>query len=237
MGARNLRLVDETVPASIELDAPEEGLEQALQGIAADLSELGTVRRDVRKSVVLGAALSALFTVGVIGALLVALRPAPPPPAIIIQQPAVSVVISPPEAAPAAPVVIEKAVPAEAPVELSESSLAVRRAFRALWAARPRAALAEATTVLKSSPDNVDALAAQALALYDLKRDKSARWSVKRALRLNPQHPLANVLRGFMAQVDHDVPSALAHYDKYLKQHPDGALAAELETVRKTLTP
>src|SRR6185295_8739430 len=94
----------------------------------------------------------------------------------------------------------------EEPV-INETDLAVRRAFSALWAGKPKAALSEAETVLQSRPEDVDALAAQGLALFDLHRDKAARAAVKKALKLQPQHPLANVLRGTMAQVAHDVPS------------------------------
>ena len=70
--------------------------------------------------------------------------------------------------------------------------------------------------ILEANPDSVDALSAQALALFDLHRDRAARAAVKHALSINPKHPMANVLRGFMAQVDHDVPKALRHYNQYL---------------------
>jgi hypothetical protein len=245
MGAPKLRLVTET----IDLDEPEVGLDRTLDDIASDLQQVRQVRRDVRSWALVGAAASSGITIAAVGGLLYAFMPGPPPPQIVIQPAPVAVVVSAPaaqapEAKPEpkpAPVTIEPAategIAPDGAQELSEVQLAVRRAFSALWASRPKAALREADAVLAANPNQVDALAARALALYDLKRDRAARAAVKKALMLKPSHPLANVLRGTMAQVDHDLSSALAHYDKYLKAHPSGALADELSAVRQHLTP
>jgi len=225
MGAPNLRLV---TTEAIELDAPDAGLEQTMRSIAADLEQVSIVKRDVRSWALVGAASSSLVTVAAISGLFFAFMPGPPPPAIVIQPTPVAVVVSPP---PAKPAKVEEPV-----AEVSEVELGVRRAFSALWAGKPKLALSEAEAVLASKPQNVDALAAQGLALYDLHRDRAARASVKKALKLEPGHPLANVLRGTMAQVEHDVPSALAHYDRYLKHRPSGALAEELLAVRQNIS-
>ncbi|MBK7864768.1 MAG: hypothetical protein IPJ65_40435 [Archangiaceae bacterium] len=237
MAAKNLRLVEGT----IELDAPEQGLQQALDEIAADLHLVGQVRRDVKSWALIGAAASSAASIVVITALFMFFMPSAPPPAIVINPAPVAVVVTPPPAA-----VVEAAVPAASPAPvarreelpaLSASAEGVRRALSALWASRPKTALREADAVLAAEPRDVDALAARALALYDLHRDRAARASVKQALKLDPKHPLANVLRGIMAQADHDIASALAHYEKYLRQHPTGALADELVAVRQNIEP
>ncbi|MBL8956585.1 MAG: hypothetical protein JNK82_37770 [Myxococcaceae bacterium] len=232
--AKKLHLVTE----SIDLDSPEEGLENTLEGIAEDLRQVGQVRRDVRSWALTGAAFSSVATVGAVGAMFFFFTPGAPPPAIVIQPAPVAVVVTRSEPAPA-PVAVAAAPKAvkveEAPV--SESELGLRRAFSSLWAGRPRAALQEAESVLAAEPQNVDALAAHAFALFDLRRDRAAKVEVKKALKLAPKHPLANVLRGTMAQVDKDVGSALAHYDKYLRQRPRGVLADELASVRTNLSP
>jgi tetratricopeptide (TPR) repeat protein len=235
MGAKKLRLVTDT----IDLDAPQAGLERTLSGIAEDLQQVGRVRRDVRSWALYGAAVSSLLTVAAVALLFWAFMPGAPPPAIVIQPAPVAVVVSPPAAAtaaqpkPAAPSVPKTDEPAQ---PVSEIDLAVRRAFSALWSSRPKTALLETEAVLAAEPNHVDALVAQAFALYDLRRDKAARTTVKKALTLNPKHPLAHVLRGTMAQVDHDVGSALAHYDKYLKARPNSRLAPELHAVAKNLS-
>jgi Tfp pilus assembly protein PilF len=172
-------------------------------------------------------------TAGSIAGLFFAFMPGPPPPAIVVQPAPVAVVVTPP---PPKILITPKAGFEELP-DVSDSDLAVRHAFSALWAGHAKTALAEAEAVLQSEPNHVDALAAQAFALYELRRDRSARKVVKRALELDPQHPLANVLRGTMAQVEHDVSSALAHYEKYLRVRPRGELAEELASVTQTLTP
>ncbi len=240
MGAKKLQLVDEKFnPAarglvSIELDAPEEGLEHALEGIANDLHQVGQVRRDVRSWALTGAAFSSAATIAAVAALFFFFMPGAPPPAIVIQPAPVAVVVTKPAAAPPAPMVAVKAEKVdEAPI--SEAELGVRRAFSSLWAGRARAALREAEGVLSFEPQNVDALAAHAFALFELRKDRAAKAEVKKALKLEPKHPLANVLRGTMAQVDKDVSSALAHYDKYLRQRPNGSLATELFSVRSNL--
>ncbi len=237
MGAKKLRLVTDT----IELDAPQAGLEKTLSGIADDLQQVGRVRRDVKSWALYGAAVSSLITVTAIALLFYAFMPGAPPPAIVIQPAPVAVVVSPPAAATAAqvkPAAAPQVKKTEEPVQpVSEIDLAVRRAFSALWSSRPKMALLETEAVLAAEPNHVDALVAQAFALYDLRRDKAARAAVKKALKLNPKHPLAHVLRGTMAQVDHDVGSALAHYDKYLKARPKSRLAPELQAVAKNLSP
>lgn len=234
MGAKKLRLVTDT----IDLDEPAAGLSSTLNDIASDLRQVGQVRREVRSWALAGAAFSSVATVGAVSALFFAFMPGAPPPAIVIQPAPVAVTITPPAPpAPAAKSAAKAAVkPAEELAPVSELDLAVRRAFSALWAGRPRKTLLEAEAVLAASPNHVDALAARALALYDLHHDRAARAAVKKALKLNPKHPLANVLRGTMAQVAHDVPSALAHYEKYLRQRPSGALAEELVAVRSNLS-
>lgn len=233
MGAKNLRLVTDT----IELDAPAAGLESTLEGIAQDLHEVGHVRREVKKWTLSTAMASSLVTITAVAVLLSVFLPGAPPPAIVIQPAPVSVVVSQPApiAAPVAKAPAKKLEEPAAPV--SEIDLAVRRAFSALWSNRPKAALLETEAVLAAEPKHVDALVAQAFALYDLRRDKAARITVKKALKLSPKHPLAHVLRGTMAQVEHDVGSALAHYDKYLRQRPNSALATELASVSKNLSP
>jgi len=229
MGAKKLRVVTDT----IDLDSPQEGLENTLEGIAQDLRQVGQVRRDVRSWAMTGAAFSSVLTVGAVGALFFFFMPGAPPPAIVIQPAPVAVVVTKPAPAPAAVIAAPAPKLDEAPV--SETELALRRAFSSLWANRPRAALHEAEAVLAAEPQNVDALAAHAFALFDLRRDRAAKAEVKKALRLEPKHPLANVLRGTMAQVDKDVGSALAHYEKYLRQRPRGSIAAELVSVRTNL--
>lgn len=232
MGAKNLRLVTDT----IDLDAPAAGLTSTLEGIAHDLHEVGHVRREVKKWTLSTAMASSLVTIAAVGGLLWAFLPGAPPPAIVIQPAPVAVVVSPPPVAAAPPAKAAKKLD-EPAAPVSEIDLAVRRAFSALWSSRPKAALLETEAVLAAEPKHVDALVAQAFALYDLRRDKAARVAVKKALKLSPKHPLAHVLRGTMAQVDHDVGSALAHYDKYLRQRPKSALASELAAVSKNLSP
>ena len=90
MGARNLTLVSDT----IELDAPEQGLENTLNDIAHDLQQVGQVRRDVKSWALYGAAASSLVTVATIAGLFFAFMPSAPPPAIVINPAPVAVEFS-----------------------------------------------------------------------------------------------------------------------------------------------
>ncbi len=253
MSAKQLRLVTEQNPASIELDAPEAGLQVALHGIAADLAQLSTVKRDVRSWALYGAAASSALTLAGVGAMFFFFTPtaeaartfapvatesmrmpraaSPAPVAVVAQEPRVANVEATEPAAAAAPQ--DKPEPA---VVTPGAEAVVRDALHRLYSGHATSALAELTPVLEAQPNNVDALSAEALALFDLHRDHAARIAVKRALALNPKHPMANVLRGFMAQVDHDVPQALRSYTRYLHQRPYGAFAQELSFVRESLS-
>jgi len=243
MGLRLVKEEQHAIP--IELDAPEPGLTKALEDIAYDIHALGGgVKRDVRLWALMGAAVSSAVTLG--GVALLMRPPAPVPPGPAAQAAAVVAPVpvpeAPPAAVPAQPIVlssrpepkVEEGEPALAPAVDADAS--IRRALRLLYNAHSRQALVELLPVLETSPDNVDALAAQSLALFDLHRDREARAAVRHALKLNPQHPMANVLRGFMAQVDHDVPRALRHYNRYLHSRPHGAFSQELAFVRESLT-
>jgi hypothetical protein len=244
VSAKQLRLVTEEKPASIELDAPEAGLTTALNDIAADLAQLTTVKRDVRSWALYGAAASSALTLAGVGAMFFFF--APRAEAAHISAPvatestrAVIIAPAPVEAMVEQPEVAAAAAPeqkAEAPVVTPGADAVIRDALHLLFSGHARKALAELTPVLEAQPNNVDALSAEALALFDLHRDRAARIAVKKALALDPKHPMANVLRGFMAQVDHDVPQALRSYTRYLHQRPYGAFAQELSFVRESLS-
>jgi len=241
----------EPASSAIELDDPDAGLKSTLDDIASDLRQVGTVRRDVRSWALTSAAVSSAVTVSAVAAMLFVFMPRAAPAAVIMLPLAVPSAPKPMEPPALAPVAVA-AVAAKAATErvaavaepepaaeepISDADLAVRGALRLLWANHAKQAMARLEPVLDANPDHVGALTVQALALYDLHRDGQARKVVKRALKLDPGHPMANLLRGFMAQVEHDVPSALHHYDKYLRRRPHGAFAEELAHVRSTLTP
>jgi hypothetical protein len=238
-----LRLVKEELHAiPIDLDAPEPGLTKALEDIAHDMHSLGGgVKRDVRLWALMGAAMSSALTLGGVALLMRSPAPVAAEPTVQIA-PAVAPVPVPQPVLPAQPIVLssepapkaDAAAPTVMPTLDTDAS--IRRALRLLYNAHSRQALVELLPVLEANPDNVDALSAQSLALFDLHRDREARAVVKHALKLSPQHPMANVLRGFMAQVDHDVPRALRHYNRYLRSRPHGAFSQELAFVRESLT-
>ena len=113
----------------------------------------------------------------------------------------------------------------------------VRGAWSLLFRGRHKLALLEARRGSAAEPRNADALAAAAFALYELRRDRAALATVKQALALEPGHPLANLLRGTMAQGKGDRAAALAWYDKAWRHHPKGRLADELDLIRRNLAP
>lgn len=82
-----------------------------------------------------------------------------------------------------------------------------------------------------AAPRAADPVAGYALCLFELRRDTSAKRFAERSLMLNPDHEMATVLVGFMAQLRGDKSEAQHRYRQYLAAHPDGLWAEELKAV------
>ena len=204
--------------------------------VQADLRVVRGLRRDVKHWAVIGSLVTSMVSVavGITQVVLLGGRPGTEDPsARTFQAPSVVRSVAVPSVEPVTQVVAPTA-PAAAPV--FDDDLALREALRLLWRGKARASLVELDAVLEHAPDNVDALVVKSLALIDLHKDKQARTTLTQALKLAPKHPLANVLRGFMAQLKRDVPRALAYYDAYLKGRPRGEWAQEVAFVRESLS-
>ncbi|MBX7115793.1 MAG: hypothetical protein K1X64_15805 [Myxococcaceae bacterium] len=239
-----LRLLDTQSPPRIELDDPQPGLSQVMHEVQADLRVVRHLRRDVKHWAVIGSLLTSMVSiaVGITQVVLLGGRheESEPASARAFQPPSVArgvpVLPSAVVEALAQPVAQVAAKTLEAPSAAFDDDLALREALRLLWRGKARDSLVELDAVLERSPDNVDALVVKSLALIDLRKDKQARQTLVQALKLAPKHPLANVLRGFMAQLKRDVPRALAYYDAYLKGRPRGEWAQEVAFVRESLS-
>ncbi len=87
----------------------------------------------------------------------------------------------------------------------------------------------------KKDPRSAEAFFGGALSRFELGEDAAAARSLARALDLDPKHPMANVLAGFLAQTHGQRDRARAHYERYLKFTPDGPLAAEVQSILENL--
>jgi hypothetical protein len=224
MGARNLRVVTKAV----EIEANDNELHHVLEGLEQDLRLATQQHRHASRALAVAIAFSVLSIAGAAVCVcsggmqgdVAALASSSPPEK------------TPDAAAPAAQTPAEERSAASA---APDPAVAVHDAFRLLWASRPKLALLRARAALHQEPDDVDALVAQGFALFELRRDKEALASVRRALTLAPRHPLGNLLRGTLAQAHHDTQGAIVHYERYLQRRPSGVVAAQVSAARTTL--
>lgn len=221
MGAPNLKLLAATHKVA---DANRE----------ADPAQLPVATRtDPWRGAVTGC-VSSVVTLAGATLLFAALQPASPTShaAQLISAEAPAAPASEPVPAPAAmALVVKPAAARPAPPE------AVGESYRQLWANHPWTALVAAQAAVAEAPQNVDAMVAEGFALFELHRDASALARVRKALSIDPKHPLANLLRGMIAQARHDPRAARAYYDEYLRRRPTGPIAADLISARQTLSP
>lgn len=131
--------------------------------------------------------------------------------------------------APAAPAGRARAVP-----PLVDRALLVS-AGRAMDLGQYRVALAMYRKLIKRSPQHVDALFGAALATHELKDGKASAQYLARTLKLQPDHPLANVLAGFSEQLGKRYGGARDHYAHYLAIEGSGDRADEIRAVLQQL--
>ncbi len=98
-----------------------------------------------------------------------------------------------------------------------------------------RAALGIYKHLLYRQPTQVDALFGAALASHELRDSKGADVYLKRALTLQPNHPLANILAGFTEQMGHHYDGARTHYTRFLSIEGEGPRADEIRSVIASL--
>lgn len=126
---------------------------------------------------------------------------------------------------PSRPSVLVKSVP-----PVVDSALLVR-ADRAMSAGQYRAALAMYQKLIRRQPAHVDALFGAALASHELSQKKGSAAYLQKTLALKPDHPLANVLAGFGAQLDQRFTDARARYTQFLSVEVEGDRAEEIRAV------
>ncbi|MBI3186228.1 MAG: hypothetical protein HYZ28_29165, partial [Myxococcales bacterium] len=89
----------------------------------------------------------------------------------------------------------------------------------------------------KLAPSSAEPWYGLALCSHELRRDAQADRSLKRALLLEPGHPMGNILAGFLAQQAGRYGTARAYYERYLVIDPEGRNAEELQAVLDQLPP
>ncbi len=92
-------------------------------------------------------------------------------------------------------------------------------------------AWAHFTRALQLDHDNHDALMGVALCHYELNQKAAVDRALNRLLSLDPSHPEASILRGFMAQLDGDASAATDWYERALPRLENDATADELRSV------
>ena len=108
---------------------------------------------------------------------------------------------------------------------------------RALERGTAYTAWAHFTRALTLDRDNRDALMGVALCHYELEQKGAADRALTRLLTLDPTHPEASILRGFIAQLAGDQGSAIEWYERALPRLEDDAVAEELRAVIAWLRP
>ena len=91
------------------------------------------------------------------------------------------------------------------------------------------------TRALQLEGDNHQALMGVALCHYELNQKRAADRALARLLVLDPTHPEASILRGFMAQLSGDSSAAIEWYERALPRSQDDEVAAELRSVIASL--
>lgn len=123
------------------------------------------------------------------------------------------------------------AEPAAMPVPALVDRALLVRAGEAMDHGQYRAALAMYQKLLRREPRQVDALFGAALASYELKESKASAKYLTRTLKLQPNHPLANVLAGFGEQLGKRYGGARDHYGRFLSVAEEGDQAEEIRAV------
>lgn len=185
--------------------------------------------------------------------IVVVLRPAPLPEPLPAPMPAVAVVAVP--AAVKAPPKASRSVrvrrSASSPLpegvvaglerNIAKATGAVARELvagaRALERGTAYTAWSHFTRALAFDRDNRDALLGVALCHYELNQKGAADRALARLLSLDPTHPEASILRGFIAQLAGDVSAAIEWYERALPRLGDDAVAEELRAVIGALRP
>ncbi len=108
---------------------------------------------------------------------------------------------------------------------------------RALERGTAYTAWAHFTRALVLDHDNRDALMGVALCHYELDQKRAADRALTRLLALDPTHPEASILRGFIAQLAGDQAAAIEWYERALPRLTDDAVADELRAVIAWLRP
>ncbi len=111
----------------------------------------------------------------------------------------------------------------------------MRRGAAYMAASRFADALGAYVVAARLAPKNPEAWFGVGLACIELKRDGSAQIAVDRALRAQPDHAMATLLKGNIAQLRGDRESARTQYARYLELDSDGAWASEVRVVLKEL--
>lgn len=93
------------------------------------------------------------------------------------------------------------------------------------------------TRALQLEHDNRDALMGVALCHYELNQKGAADRALTRLLALDPTHPEASILRGFIAQLAGEENAAIEWYERAIPRLQDDAVADELRSVIAMLRP
>jgi tetratricopeptide (TPR) repeat protein len=112
-------------------------------------------------------------------------------------------------------------------------SAGAQRAWDGQW---PQA-LSLYTSAAKAAPTDPDAWFGIGLCQAELGQARFAAKTVRYVLTLEPDHALAHVLAGFLAQDRGQLAEARSHYERSLALQPDGLFAAELSSVLEHLPP
>jgi hypothetical protein len=136
-----------------------------------------------------------------------------------------------PEQTQSAPAATERTEPARVePVRVAMQ----RRAARGVAPAEAEAPARSDDSSFRRMRRNVktsnaaDRLVRQAISDAEQGKEKLAMVRLERALKKNPKHPVAHLLRGVLAQLDGNTTLARTEYERYLAVEPDGEFSAEV---------